>query len=201
MSAVSVMRSIALEKTLTGLWQKNNWNSKCYSRIQRFVCSYLMAEPLNGLKKNAAAAEELKGVNHQINLKNRSIFNYYIHDSVTECRLQLLGDLTRAQVTELSGCWETARTTLGNRRLSLDVRRLKSADAEGKRWLEQMAKEGAVFMPETFLREAQVPTGKSTSETVAAIKLSLLGRVLGTFGRGARAESSDAAAVRAGDLS
>ena len=140
-------------------------------------------------------------MNHPINLKNPPMFKYYIHDSVTECRLQLLGDLTRAQVTELSGCWETARTTLGDRRLALDVRRLKSADAEGKRWLEQMEKEGAVFMPETFLRETQTPTGKSTSETVAAVKLSLLGRVLGTFGRGAHAEASDAAAVRAGDLS
>jgi hypothetical protein len=139
-------------------------------------------------------------VKHPTNPKGLPNFKYYIHDSVAECRLQLLGDLTGAQVTELSGCWETARTTLGRRRLLLDVRKLKSADADGKTWLGQMAKDGAVFVPESFSQESAHLTGKLTSETVAAVKLSLLGRVLGILCKNTNEESSETA-FRAGDAS
>jgi hypothetical protein len=127
-----------------------------------------------------------------------SNFKYYIHDSVAEYRLQLLGDLTSSQVTELCGCWQTARTTLGNRRLKLDVRGLKSADIEGQNWLEQMAKDGAVFLPEIYPQRSANPPGKTSQESVAAIKLSRLGRVLGIFNKTTPTESSEAA-LRTGD--
>lgn len=82
-----------------------------------------------------------------------SLFKYYIHDSVDACRLQLLGDLSEAEVPELSGCWATAKTTLACRNVLLDVRKLKSVDDSGKQWIISMANEGALLLPETFLRD------------------------------------------------
>jgi len=156
-----------------------------------------MADTPPGLQKKNHATEELIGVK-PTNLQSVSSFKYYIHDSVSECRLQLLGDLTGAQVTDLSGCWQTVRTTLGTRRLSLDVRGLKSADAAGRRWLDQMANEGAVFLPESFSRQSPIAPGKGAPKTVEAIKLSLFGRVLALFGKASRSESAEPA-LRAGD--
>ncbi|HEY6991129.1 MAG TPA: hypothetical protein VH369_22220 [Bryobacteraceae bacterium] len=83
-----------------------------------------------------------------------SSFKYYIHDSSDTFRLALLGEFTEAEVTELSGCWNTARTTLGKRNLILDLRGLRIVDDAGKRWLAGMAQEGAVYVPESFLRNA-----------------------------------------------
>ncbi len=96
-----------------------------------------------------------------------AFFKYYIHDSVPACRLQLIGELTEAQVPELNGCWSTARTTLGNRKLVLDVRGLKTADEAGRQWLVAMADEGATYVPESYLRgglgsQAGTPDGPRT---------------------------------------
>ena len=83
--------------------------------------------------------------------KNRpSYFKYYIHDGNEACRLQLLGGLLEADVTELNGCWRTVKTTLKNRKLIIDVRALQSADDAGRGWLASMAGQGVSFMPETF---------------------------------------------------
>jgi len=81
-----------------------------------------------------------------------SSFKYYIHDSVEECRFQLLGYLTETETPELEGCWHTAKSTLGNRKLVLDLQRLETADEIGKQWLAAMAGEGATYVPESFLR-------------------------------------------------
>ena len=78
---------------------------------------------------------------------------YYIHDSATALRLQLFGDFTETEVPELTGCWDTAKTTLGQRKLIVDIRGLRSADDAGKKWLFEMAAEGADFLPETYLRD------------------------------------------------
>jgi len=76
-------------------------------------------------------------------------FQYYIHDSVATFRLQLIGELRASNVTELNGSWETARTTLGHRKLVLDLRRLYSADEEGRRWLAKMVAAGGACLPGT----------------------------------------------------
>jgi hypothetical protein len=81
-----------------------------------------------------------------------SLFKYYIHDSTDAYRLQLLGDLTESEIAELEGCWRTARNTLGDRKLVLDLQGLKSADEPGREWLISMANEGATYLPETYLR-------------------------------------------------
>ncbi len=118
-----------------------------------------------------------------------SLFKYYIHDGIAACRLQLLGQLTEADIRELNGCWRTAKTTLGARPLVLDLHALKSVDEAGKQWLAGMAQEGAVCMPESYLRD--LVAGKHTGEvevTVPRAKGGLLGRLAGLF-RGVGAES------------
>jgi hypothetical protein len=87
-------------------------------------------------------------------LVRSSCFKYYIHDSSDACRLELQGEFTEAEVTELSGCWNTAKTTLGKRSLILDLQGLRMVDDAAKRWLAGMAQEGAVYVPESFLRNA-----------------------------------------------
>ena len=113
-------------------------------------------------------------------LARSSFFRYYIHDSIADCRLQLLGELTEADVPELAGCWRTAKTTLGSRQLILDLCGLKSADEAGKQWLAGMAQEGAKYLPETYLRD--FVAGKHTAgsdEPKPPVKTGLLGRLLG----------------------
>lgn len=116
-----------------------------------------------------------------------SCFKYYIHDSTQALRLQLLGQLTSAELSELSGCWRTAKTTLGDRKLVLDVERLETADEASKQWLREMAKEGATYVPDSYLRNGL------SRESIApqAAKPGVLGKLVAIF-RGSRvvAESS-----------
>ncbi len=86
-------------------------------------------------------------------LARSSHFRYYIHDGVASCRLQLLGELTEAEIPELNGCWRTAKTSLGSRQLVLDLHALKSVDEAGKQWLAGMTQEGATCSPEGYLRD------------------------------------------------
>jgi hypothetical protein len=55
-----------------------------------------------------------------------SALKYYIHDGTEAFRFQLIGELREADVKELSGCWETAKSTFGSRKLVLDLRAGKS---------------------------------------------------------------------------
>jgi|SRR3982751_2252930 len=82
-----------------------------------------------------------------------SALKYYIHDSTDSFRFQLIGELRDADVKELSGCWETAKSTFGSRKLVLDLRALASTDENGKEWLLAMVREGAVCVPESYFRE------------------------------------------------
>jgi hypothetical protein len=81
-------------------------------------------------------------------------FKYYIHDTAEGYRLQLSGNFTDHQVSELNSCWLTARNTLRNRKLILDLREVKHVDERGKQWLAGMGLEGASYVPESFLRDA-----------------------------------------------
>lgn len=72
-----------------------------------------------------------------------SRFKYYIHDGIEACRFQLIGELTESEIPELSGCWRTAKTMLGRRKLILDLRGLRSLDEAGTMWVTSMASEGA----------------------------------------------------------
>lgn len=119
-----------------------------------------------------------------------SRFRYYIHDAITACRLQLIGELTEPDIDDLNGCWRTARTTLGVRPLILDLHALKSVDEAGKQWLAGMAQEGAVCSPEGYLRD--LVAGKHTAGVEAitpATKPGLFGRLLGLL-RGVGVEAA-----------
>ncbi len=79
----------------------------------------------------------------------QSRLKYYIHDSIDTLRLELTGQLAEDDLGELTGCWRTAKTTLGQRRLLLDLRCLQGIDGGGRQWLNVMsAQENASFLPE-----------------------------------------------------
>ena len=79
-----------------------------------------------------------------------SPFKYYIHDGIEACRLELLGDLNAAQLSELKGCWRTAKTTLGTRKLILDCKGLTALDDAGRDWVTSMQSEGALCPQHPF---------------------------------------------------
>lgn len=107
-------------------------------------------------------------------------FRYYIHDGIAACRLQLLGELTEMDIADLNGCWRTAKTTLGSRRLALDLHALRSVDEAGKQWLASMAQEGATCSPDNYLRDLVAGKHAAGAEAAApAPKLGLIGRILG----------------------
>jgi hypothetical protein len=106
-----------------------------------------------------------------------SSFRYYIHDGIDDLRLQLIGELSEAEVTDLDGCWRTARTALAGRPLVIDVRTLAKVDEAGKRWLAAMAVEGAQFVPESYLRGA-IASDTPLSKPVRAERPTFWGRLV-----------------------
>jgi hypothetical protein len=118
-----------------------------------------------------------------------SSFKYYIHDSIDACRFQLIGGLTEADIEELDGCWRTTKTSLGHRKLVLDLRDLKAVDDAGTRWLASMSSEGACYLPESYLR-----TGLAIKPASATPKRngkhSFLGKLI-SYVRGARVAAAD----------
>ena len=129
---------------------------------------------------------ELKG---KAALQDRPLvpFKYYVHDSITGFRFQLLGSLTERHVAELAGCWTTARTILGPRQLIVDLRALDSTDEAGKQWLLSLAHDNAQYWPESYFRDGLAAQNESTP----CQYLGILGRVFSLFrGRHLPAESS-----------
>ncbi len=113
-----------------------------------------------------------------------SFFKYYIHDSVDTLRFQLLGDFNEFDVPELNGCWGTARTTLGKRKLVIDLRSLKSADENGKEWLLSMANEGATYLPDSYFRTG-LSGQNSSPNSGGGRQIGILSRLTSLF-RGSR---------------
>ncbi|HYZ73371.1 MAG TPA: hypothetical protein VE641_09860 [Chthoniobacterales bacterium] len=119
-----------------------------------------------GAKTTKAEAANLASDSNQASRPTCSALKYYIHDGKEAFRFQLIGDLREGDVKELSGCWETANSTFGNRKLVLDLRGLRSTDETGKEWLLAMVREGAVCVPESFFRTNltdQVSSGSVSS--------------------------------------
>ena len=82
-----------------------------------------------------------------------SRFKFYIHDGVDACRFELIGELGEADVPELYGCWRTAATTLGKRKLVLDLCRVNAVDDAGMQWIASMTAEGAAYIPGPVLHQ------------------------------------------------
>jgi len=105
-----------------------------------------------GAKKTKTEVSNAAGDHIQGSRPHVSALKYYIHDGTEAFRFQLIGQLREMDVSELSGCWETARSTFGGRKLVLDLRELSSTDEIGKEWLLAMVREGAVCVPESYFR-------------------------------------------------
>jgi hypothetical protein len=145
-----------------------------------------MAEVLsrNTEDKSLRGAESV--ANRPSSLTRSLFFKYYIHDSVPTLRFQLIGDLRAAQIAELNGSWETARTTLSLRRFVLDVSQLYSADEAGLAWLRKMKEAGTQFLPQNYIDSQSLNEDHAPRpEQAEPVCLSLLGRVLGKI-RGSR---------------
>jgi hypothetical protein len=105
-----------------------------------------------GANKTKTEAGNLASDSNQNSRPYVSALKYYIHDRTEAFRFQLIGELREADVKELSGCWQTAKSIFGDRKLVLDLRELRSADESGKEWLLAMVREGAACMPESYFR-------------------------------------------------
>ncbi len=135
-----------------------------------------MTEPKREKPEEQKAAGSISS-KWSMNSVRSSSFKYYIHDSIEGYRFQLFGELTEADVSELEGCWRTARTTLGNRKLVIDLRGLKTADDSGKRWLLSMASEGASYLPDSFLRNGLVAQ-PGAAKIKSPRRFGVLGKIL-----------------------
>lgn len=105
-----------------------------------------------GAKSRKIEEANLAAGSNQASRPQVSALKYYIHDGTAAFRFQLIGDLRDLDVKELSGCWLTARSTFGSRKLVLDLKGLRSTDDAGKEWLLTMVREGAVCVPESYFR-------------------------------------------------
>jgi hypothetical protein len=81
-------------------------------------------------------------------------FKYYIHDTALGYSLEMSGPFTESSVPELACCWDTARTTLRGRVLTLDLRGVTSLDEKARQWLASMNQEGARYLPDSFLLDS-----------------------------------------------
>jgi len=116
-----------------------------------------------GAKKRKTEEANLATDSNQGSRLHISALKYYIHDGTDAFRFQLIGDLQDADVKELSGCWETARSTFGSRKLVLDLNALRSTDEAGKEWLLSMVREGALCIPESYFRTNLADQASSSS--------------------------------------
>lgn len=136
-----------------------------------------MAElPSENADKEVVAANPETSIRRKARVRS-SLFKYYIHDSTGACRLQLLGQLTEAEIPELAGCWRTAKTILGARKLILDLQQLEATDEAGKQWLAGMLSEGAVCLPDSYLRDGLA--GKPVARQ--PVKLGFFARLFSIF--------------------
>ena len=106
-----------------------------------------------GAKTTKTETANPAGSPNQASRPHVSALKYFIHDGTEAFRFQLIGELREMDVKELAGCWETAKSTFGSRKLVLDLQRLASTDENGKEWLLAMVREGAVCVPESYFRE------------------------------------------------
>jgi hypothetical protein len=145
----------------------------------------LMAEVLSPNVEDRTKRGAESVANRPSSLSRSLHFKYYIHDSVSTLRFQLIGDLRAANVLELNGSWDTARTTLAGRRFLLDLNQLYSTDDDGQAWLSKMRHAGAEFLPADYMESASSRAARRIPEQTAEVNLSLLGRVMGLL-RGER---------------
>jgi hypothetical protein len=104
-----------------------------------------MQEVLPGLPGTATEQQRIK-LDTERERRRASLLKFYIHDSASYFRLELIGELTENDIAELAGCWRTAKSSIAGRKLALDVRQLKAVDQAGRQWLSSMVREGACYI-------------------------------------------------------
>jgi hypothetical protein len=102
-------------------------------------------------------------------------FKYYIHDTAAGYVLEMSGPFTQESVYELNCCWETAKTTLRDRKPTLNLAGVTALDEGAKQWLASMAQEGARYVPESFLLESEA--GRPGRGTPEPVKRNVFGRL------------------------
>ncbi len=96
-----------------------------------------------------------------------SALKYYLHDGAKSFRIQLIGTLSEGDLRDLSGCWQTARSSVAKRGIVVDSAGLKSVDEAGRTWLEEMIAEGAIIEDQNG-QYSSIPPRLSSQETVKA---------------------------------
>lgn len=69
---------------------------------------------------------------------------YYMHDHSHAFRLQLVGNFSEIDVSELDGCWTTACRSVAERKVCIDLRRVTGMDAAARTWLSEMSRNAGV---------------------------------------------------------
>ena len=136
----------------------------------------------DGVKSREAVLPE---TSEKRNPVRSASFKYYIHDGVEVCRLQLIGDMAETEVANLTGCWNTVKTTLGERKFVLDLHGLRSTDEPAKLWVVRMAAEGANILPEHYIRD-----GFSAPIAAPVRRSGVLTRLVSMFRRSSTVQAS-----------
>ena len=106
-------------------------------------------------------------------MKNQ-VLQYYMHDGPTAFRFELTGHLDREAARSLDQDWRTASSTIGDRRLIVDITFVTDADEQGRALLTRWHREGAQIIAKSraSLALAESILGKhfreGSSETSAA---------------------------------
>jgi hypothetical protein len=113
----------------------------------------------------------------QRNINMPAHFKYYIHDTSKGFSLEIVGPFTESCVAELTCCWQTAKPTLKDRALTLDLRSVTSVDESARQWLAAMAQDGAKHLPESFLLETLAGLDRNAQASSCRAKASFFGRI------------------------
>lgn len=74
---------------------------------------------------------------------------FYVHDGSASFRIELIGNIHAKDIGELEGCWRTARSSLNQKQVVLDLRGLTGASEEGRHWLTSMYQQGVALLAES----------------------------------------------------
>jgi hypothetical protein len=75
-------------------------------------------------------------------MKNQE-YQYYMHDGPTAFRFELTGHLNHAAARSLDQDWRTASSTIGDRRLIVDITFVTGADEQGRALITRWHQQGA----------------------------------------------------------
>jgi len=114
---------------------------------------------------------------------------YYMHDGPTAFRLELAGNLNHEGTLRLDQDWQTASSTIGDRRLIVDLTLVTGADEQGRELLTRWSREGAQLVATSKASRAltesilggplsEPPEAVTTDRTWFRFRASNLGRAV-----------------------